>query len=384
LAVDASLTARRGRVVTAAVRAAFAWSVRDRDVRAFREIARMTGVIMEALGPGKGPVTPLDLVAALQRPLGDLLPPRPAGIGAGDAMDAVAEAVLLTEEGRLTDAVFEVGCEYVQDLLATLDPATDWLPSWTWMQAERVEREVFGRLIDGGDDDDYRTARQFLVEFPAGEEQVLVDAANERGVRRVARYEPLAAEQVYQDDQGRRWWWPCPVCRWPMRVDGVLVRCAYSPHLTRYQVRLASHDGHPSLLRAADSAPAPERVQPAAGAVQVETAVWRFITVPGAAELRLASRLRRLGATVVLWPSKDLYDLDVAAGRSQWTVDVKEHASVERLVEKLHAKPPAARTIVLPDSHRGWLHAVEEAMPDREVLMESQLCARVRKAVRRV
>ncbi len=61
---------------------------------------------------------------------------------------------------------------------------------------------------------------------------------------------------------------------------------------------------------------------------------------------------------------------------------VSEHASLERLVEKLHAKPPAARTIVLPDSHRGWLHAVEDAVPDREVLMESKLYTRVRGAVR--
>ncbi|SRR6266705_470118 len=321
--MDASVAARRGRVVTAAVRAAFAWSARDRDVHAFRELARMTGVVMEALGPGQGPVTPGELVAALQRPLGEFLPV-PVGLGATDAMDAIADAVLLTGDGRLTDAVFEVGCEYVQDVLATLDPATDWLPSWTWMQAEQVERKVFGRLIDGASDDDYRVARQFLVEFPAGEEEALVDAANQRGARRVARYEPVDAEQVHQDHRGRRWWWPCPMCRWPMRVDSVLVRCAYGPHLARYQVRLASGNGRPSLLQAADGAPAPGRALPAAGAVRVDTAVWRFITVPGAAELRMADRLRRLGATVVLWPSKDLYDLHVAAGRKTWTVDVKD------------------------------------------------------------
>jgi hypothetical protein len=116
--------------------------------------------------------------------------------------------------------------------------------------------------------------------------------------------------------------------------------------------------------------------------VRVDTAVWRYITVPGAAELRLADRLRRLGATVVLWPSRDLYDLHIEAGNRSWKVDVKEHATVERLVEKLHARPPAADTIVLPDSHRGWLHAVDAAISNREVLMESTLCARVRRAVR--
>jgi REase associating with pPIWI_RE/pPIWI_RE three-gene island domain Y len=380
--MDASLATRRGRVMTAAVRAAFAWSARDRDVRAFREIARMTGVVMEARGPGLGPVTPGEFVAALQRPLRHILPAE-AEAGAASAIDGTADAVLLTEDGRLADAVFELGCEYVQDVMASLDPATEWLPSWTWMQAEQVERAVFGQLIEGGSDDDYRAARRFLVEFPAGEEQALVDAANQRRARRVASYTPVDAEQVFEDQQGRRWWWPCPVCRWPMRADGVLVRCAYGPHLARYQVRLASRNGRPSLLRVGDSTPTPGRAQSAAGAVRVDTAVWRYITVPGAAELRLADRLRRLGATVVLWPSRDLYDLHIEAGNRSWKVDVKEHATVERLAEKLHARPPAAHTIVLPDSHRGWLHAVEAAIPNREVLMESTLCARVRRAVRR-
>jgi hypothetical protein len=241
---------------------------------------------------------------------------------------------------------------------------------------------VFGRLIDGGSDDDYRAARRFLVEFPAGEEQALVDAANQRRARRVASYAPLDAEQVFEDQQGRRWWWPCPVCRWPMRVSGVLVRCAYGPHLARYQVQLASRNRRPSLMRVADSAPTPGSAQSAAGSVRVDTAVWRYITVPGAAELRLADRVRRLGATVVLWPSRDLYDLHIEAGNRSWKVDVKEYATVERLVEKLHARPPAADTIVLPDSHRGWLHAVDAAISNREVLMESTLCARVRRAVR--
>jgi hypothetical protein len=191
--MDATLAARRGRVVTAAVRAAFAWSAGDRDVRAFREIARMTGVVMEALGPGQGPVTPSEFVSALQRPLGQILPAQTEA-GAASTVDGTADAVLLTEDGRLADAVFDLGCEYVQDVMASLDPATEWLPSWTWMQAEQVEREVFGRLIEGGSDDDYRAARRFLVEFPAGEEQALVDARptseGRVGWRRTRRWTP--------------------------------------------------------------------------------------------------------------------------------------------------------------------------------------------------
>jgi hypothetical protein len=93
--------------------------------------------------------------------LGEILPAQ-AEAGAASAVDRTADAVLLTGDGRLADTVFELGCEYVQDVVASLDPATEWLPSWTWMQAEQVEREVFGRLIDGGSDELTRGSGQGL------------------------------------------------------------------------------------------------------------------------------------------------------------------------------------------------------------------------------
>lgn len=71
---DTSVLDRRARITSAALRAAYAWSVRDRELRAFDEVARMTGVVMFELGPGRGPVAPLDLVRCLRRPLGALLP----------------------------------------------------------------------------------------------------------------------------------------------------------------------------------------------------------------------------------------------------------------------------------------------------------------------
>jgi len=58
---------RRAVVTTAALRSAVAWSRRADEPRAWREIARMTGVIMGAFGPGAGPATPSQLVAFLRR-----------------------------------------------------------------------------------------------------------------------------------------------------------------------------------------------------------------------------------------------------------------------------------------------------------------------------
>jgi hypothetical protein len=60
------MTAPLDRTVTAAIRAGYAWSVRHDQPRAWREVARMTGVIMRAAGPGNGPVTPIELVAQLR------------------------------------------------------------------------------------------------------------------------------------------------------------------------------------------------------------------------------------------------------------------------------------------------------------------------------
>jgi hypothetical protein len=50
---------RRAVVTTAALRSAVAWSRRSGEARAWREVARMTGVIMNARGPDIGPVVKL-------------------------------------------------------------------------------------------------------------------------------------------------------------------------------------------------------------------------------------------------------------------------------------------------------------------------------------
>ncbi|MDQ3578799.1 MAG: hypothetical protein M3443_14660 [Actinomycetota bacterium] len=60
------------RVVIAALRAAYAWSVRLADHRAMHEVARMTGVVMAEHGPGIGPVTPREFADALHGELGAL------------------------------------------------------------------------------------------------------------------------------------------------------------------------------------------------------------------------------------------------------------------------------------------------------------------------
>jgi pPIWI_RE three-gene island domain Y len=136
---------RRAQVVTAALRAGYAWSARHDEVRAWRELAAMTGVVMNALGPGCGLVTPTELVAALRVPLRGLLPPLPSG-----AVESVDDVVVLNGE-ELTNAAYEVGCEYTEALFEASDPANEWLPAWARQRAEQVERALFEELIRGVD-----------------------------------------------------------------------------------------------------------------------------------------------------------------------------------------------------------------------------------------
>src|SRR5215831_15852672 len=118
---------RRAVVTTAALRSAVAWSRRAGEARVWREIARMTGVIMNARGPD-GPVTPAELVALLYRPLGYLLP----SLDEPSALDAVT---LLDADGELSEAAMEIACDYSHALFDGRDPATEWLPWWAWQCA---------------------------------------------------------------------------------------------------------------------------------------------------------------------------------------------------------------------------------------------------------
>lgn len=376
------------RVITAAVRAAYAWSVRESELRAMREVARMLGVVMEAVGPGRGPGSTAEFISALQLPLGELLPAH------ADGHDGVEATVLLDGGGQLTDEALEVGGERVAEVLATLDPATDWLPSWTWMRAEQVERRAFDRLLESGDEGAYVASRRMLVERPAGTERQLLDDLNRRGGQQTAEYQAIPPDQrLDAGSGGEGWWWPCPVCRWPMHVQGVKVSCAYPPHRVLYSLD-PRKDGAPCLVPRGERAPrqgvGPVTVRPPtaislAGAVCVEKAVWRYIVVPGVTEVGLFERLRAIaGTNVELWPKKDLYDLHVEVGGRQWKVDVKEYRSPVRLVAALRERPPAADVVVLPDSHDWQLETVTAGQPNLRVLSAAGLLREVRRAARKL
>ncbi|MCG7524102.1 hypothetical protein MHW47_06550 [Streptomyces sp. OfavH-34-F] len=368
---------RAHRVVAAALRAAYAWTARGRQSDAMREVARMTGVVMEAHGPGLGPTTPLELVDCLRRRLG-LLPAL-----AESADGEIARTVLLDDEDRLTSAAYDLACEYA---LPVGNPtALEWMPTWTRMQSDRIRGETFQSLFQDNSQEGYITSRRFLIEHPADSGESLRELVSESGVRPPpGGYTAIPADHLHRSAGGETWWWPCPVCRWPMAVTGTTVRCRYIPHANVYRLAEArTPRSRPSLSRVDEgrprsTTPAP---RPGAGAQCVDHGVWRFVVVPGASELRIAQRLEKLGASVALWPELDRYDLRVTAGKAEFRVDVKEYRSPHRLIADLRAKAPSAR-ILLPQTHEYQWETLRAALPSLNVTTETKFCTEIRRALR--
>ncbi|MDX3433894.1 hypothetical protein PV664_33980 [Streptomyces sp. ME01-18a] len=374
------------RVLTsAAVRAGYAHTCRFEEPAARREIARMTGVVMSVCGPSLGPNTPTALVEALHRPL-ELIAP---ALFADSAMGSLT----VLDGGELSDDVYAAGCEDIVEMLSGgVDPARRWLPTWAWMHGELVEREAFQQIHEGASGEEYTAHRYFVIKQPAGGERQLAELFSLAvGMRKSVRYVPIPADQVFRG----KFWWPCPVCQWPMHVDGAEVRCRFPLHNAVYFVRARSAKEVPLLQPRDGSVPR----QPAAKALCqegpkrslcVETAVWRHIVISGVSEVYLFERLEALGqrgVEVELWPDKDRYDLLVRVPATGWElrVDVKDYGCAVSLADQLRRKPPAARVIVIPD-YRGAAQRDELAalLPGLTVLLVSEVIKAAKAEVRKV
>lgn len=374
--VSTSIGERRRRIVAAALRAAYAYTVRATRTEAVPELCRMTGVVMEALGPGRGPVAPMELADLLHGPLNDLLTHLAPG-------DVEVGAVRLLDGDRLTESAISLAAEYV----VPLDPEpsrAEWLPTWTRMRAEEIEKATFAALIAKGSEEDYSRSRRFLVEHPAGFREQIATEASGRAVAQAGSYAPVPDDQVHQTGDGRGWWWRCPLCRWPMHVIGLRVRCWYAPHTPVFEIQpQVRRSGKPWLLRVDEGAPRVAVPSPLTteGAACVDAGVWRRIVVPGATELRIVRELSPLVDRISLWPEHDAYDLDIQTAGQQFRLEVKECWSVRELIDRLqrHPPPPGVR-ILLPRGLEHQKHLLEDLVPGLRVLTEAQLRATVRRA----
>ncbi|WP_027930275.1 restriction endonuclease-related protein [Amycolatopsis thermoflava] len=365
------------RLIAAALRAAYAWTVREvRGNAAMREIARMTGVVMEVHGPGRGPVTPAALIESLHTPLRGLL------VGIPQEAAELADIVLLNGNGNLTERAYDLVCEHVVPLREAAG-AQPWLPTWVTMNSDQIRHRAFTAMIATTDQDEYVASRKFLVEHPAGGEQELVEQRDRIGGVRLAggSYQTIPEGQVYRDSDHRGWWWPCPDCKWPMAVSGSgTVRCRYRPHSAVFDLLPGTR---PKLRRRDDGPRAPLPTgRTVDGAKCVDAGVWRFVVVTGISELRIAAAAERAKAEVRLWPLLDRYDLSIEAASEKFTVDVKECLSLSSLINRLRTRPPSAR-ILLPKSFEWQLEPLVDALPGLTVTTEARFLSQIRAAVRK-
>lgn len=341
--------------VTAVVRAGLAWSARHRHPLAWREVARMTGVIMACTPPDHGHTTPMGLIERLRQPLGTWLPL---------AVDDSELAGLVVLDGDdVRDEVVDIGHDYIGDLFAKrLDHAADWLPGWSVHRAEQIERETFANIRQA---EVYSVARRFVIDHAAGYLEDVREARQEHGFPVLTSFLDIPDDRQFR----QQWWWPCPECEWPMRVQDRAVWCTFLPHRASYvivpdakQPRLQPRPGAPKRR------PVRHQVK---GAVCVHEGVWRCIVVPGRVEVRLFDALADLeGVQAELYPQRDAYDVGVSStdrGRSggprwQMRIEVKDYSSPRKLAARLAAKPPAAENLVIPEYRRHQLGLLEDEL----------------------
>ncbi|WP_045876481.1 hypothetical protein [Pseudofrankia sp. DC12] len=331
------------------------------------------GTLLAARGPGD-PLSFGDFRRALKNDLARLLP---AGIDSPD----LEGLPVVDGEDRVAEDAFDLAFEQ-RVLLKALDKPGNsaLLINDQELQDEIDQETAFEILYKGGEQAGYVAGRSDLIRYPAGPVSDLCELRLPPRV--VDLYQDIPYNSVYQVH-----WFPCPACRWPMRVAirrsaGSRVgtaRCWHGAHAemgASYLFPLPADGGVPELVPEASprrpglresvlfpSISEVPRALPAAGYKAVARGIWRYTTIPGLPELALYDRLSERGLTVELWPALDAYDLRVEAGprkgrKETFKVDVKDYTSamtLGKLIDAQEGDRGGAGWLVVPDYRAGQL-----------------------------
>ncbi|MEU4604460.1 hypothetical protein AB0F43_15880 [Kribbella sp. NPDC023972] len=321
----------------------------------------------------RGPLSPLPFGEFRRALKGDLVSLLPEGISPLD----LSGLTVIDQDGRLTETAFDLEFEQ-QMLLHTLRKLDGraGAVSDRDLQSEIDQETAFALLSKQGDQDLYEAGRTDLIRRPSGHVDELCEL----------RLPPLLMDlyqEISLDSRYDGWWFPCPICDWPMRIAvrrnaGTKVgeaRCWHGPHAemgASYHFRLPAAGTAPVLL----PEPAPPRplgreaalhpdvgtvpeALPVEGHKALARGIWRYTTVPGLPELALYDQLTRRGLRAFLWPALDSYDL-LVEGKSKtgrkWSfkVDVKDYTSARtlgKLIDAQEGDRGGADWLVVPD-HR--------------------------------
>ncbi|MET8037757.1 hypothetical protein [Streptomyces sp. NPDC005345] len=319
----------------------------------------------------RGPSSPLPFAEFRKALRGELAGLLPDGVNALD----LGGLLVVDRDGQVTEDAFDLDLEQriLLHTLRKLDKDAGAI-SDRELQSEIEQETAYALLRKQGTQNAYEAGRSDLIRHPAGPVDQLRKLKLPMGV--VDFYEEIPYGSVHHG-----WWFPCPVCHWPMRLTlrknaGTIVgsaRCWHAPHAdmgAAYLFRPTSDEKAPELLpepsparpsgREAvlypDTKTLPEAL-PAEGHKALARGIWRYTTVPGLPELALYDQLKERGLKVDLWPGLDAYDLlvEVAPKRRKklsFKVDVKDYTSVTTLAKLIHAQEGdkgGAKWLVVPD-----------------------------------
>ncbi|MFB7618597.1 hypothetical protein [Kitasatospora sp. NPDC056181] len=365
----------RNSVMRAASVAAAALTDADSDPEhRLRALMEGHGRVLTARGPGQ----PMTFDQFQQLLLGDLAALLPSGVPA-EEMDGLR---LIDEDNEFDPDMFDLDVEQRMVLQALRRAGyRGQTVGVDALDQELDQTRAHRQMTSTDSQDDYVAWRSALIEEPAGSVRDL------RMLNLPATltefYQPIPFDATYD-----RWWFRCPVCRWPMKitVHGTnnrrtgQVRCFHRPHVeagASYEFKIPAEGSMPHLNPVSTVTPArgnaavlacdpkPPTPEPILtdGHKALVRGVWRCTTIPGLPELGLFKALsvphvRDKGVTAHLWPVLDSYDLLVAVpdgngGCTEFRVDVKDYTYATLLADKINADggdSGGAQWLVVPDS----------------------------------
>ncbi|HEV2373711.1 MAG TPA: hypothetical protein VGS19_16245 [Streptosporangiaceae bacterium] len=369
LASPVDATTVRHQVMTAAAMAAQALTDTEQPPEGRLE------TLIEAHGQilaSRGPASPLTFSAFRDLLTKDLALLLPDGVPA-EEMQGVH---LITQDGQYDDDLYDLQQEQRLVLRALAKATRGGRPATReFLEAEMDQERVYTALKKRQDPAAYVVGRKALIETPAGLDSKLRKLPLPSSV--ADYYQPIVHAATFD-----RWWFACPICRWPMKITTRRARgtktgsaqCFHRPHAAlgaAYHFKVPDKGKPPSLVPASSAPPRPSGAasvlftdvrgripepEPVEGHKALTRGVWRWTTIPGLVEVALYKALEARGLKPVLWPDLDSYDLHVeagtGAGMSPFRIDLKDYSNPLLLARKVQADEGdagGAQWLVVPD-----------------------------------